>query len=330
MTESFMARRVRQKREQINSKALFCLWLLVFIAKELTIGLASRLLILINGRDILRMLLRSEKPWVNGFMRAKLQDNAKIYAQQRPNLVAPVYDAASHILACHGAHEQYIMDCLPGHLFNKLNTAGIAVDLGSNMGIYTCFLSKHFAKTYAFELDPKTAKILQLNVDLYAANEVEVTAKGVSDKNGTATGYVVINTTGNTSLSARDQLRGNREWKSMANEIVEQEFETCRVDDVIPQSEHGRIAFIKMDVEDYELQALRGMQRIMQESRPVIGFEALESSFAADGGQAVIRHLRELGYSRFYEVSRKRAGLVEHEQLPVKSYDMIIASHHQL
>ena len=329
MANSFLMTRVSKKRKRIKSTPLFCLWLLLFTAKELTIGILSRLMILLNRRDLLRMVLYPGDNSADKLMIEKLQDNARIYMKQQPNLVTPVFDIMSHYIMCQGAFELFVQNCLQT-VFARLDSTKTALDLGAHIGVHTCFFSRHFARTYAFELNPKIAKILQLNVELYAANDVEVIAKGASDKNGATTGYVVTNATGNTSLQADESYRSNAGWQSTAHEIVEQEFEVCRVDDVIPLDQHDKVAFIKIDVEGHEIQALRGMPEIIQKSKPVVGFEVLKNSFDAKGEQAVIQHLRDNGYQHFYEVDQETEHLVKRDEFPARMYHIIIASHHAL
>lgn len=86
------------------------------------------------------------------------------------------------------------------------------------------------------------------------------------------------------------------------------EVQGCAIDDVIRTEHPGSL--VKIDVEDHELQAIRGMARMLNKDAPCVVFEQHAGDFRG-GTSAVIEALRGLGYLSFFSVERapsSRAG----------------------
>ena len=58
------------------------------------------------------------------------------------------------------------------------------IDLGANIGYYTCILAKLVGKdgkVFAFEPDPRNLKLLEKNIKVNEYNNVVIVDKAVSD-----------------------------------------------------------------------------------------------------------------------------------------------------
>lgn len=116
------------------------------------------------------------------------------------------------------------------------------------------------ARHYAFEPLPHLAEHLRRKFP-----RVRVYEAAVSDHAGTARFLYVENAPAYSGLKERIYDRFDPVLKPITVDVV-------RLDEVIPSEEH--IAFIKLDIEGGEFQALRGAAGMIGRCRPVIVFEA--------------------------------------------------------
>ena len=129
---------------------------------------------------------------------------------------------------------------------------GVVIDVGANIGYYTLYLSKlvgRGGKVYAFEPEPKNYRLLQKNLQLNDANNVVLSKKAVAEKSGKARLYL-HDTAGGHSIA--------REFDSYI------EIETVNLDDYLLDK---RVSLVKMDVEGAEPLVIKGMLRLLNESK---------------------------------------------------------------
>lgn len=118
----------------------------------------------------------------------------------------------------------------------------LAFDVGANIGVRTAILLSLGARVVAFEPQPKCAR----EIAARATSRLTVIQKAVASTETTATLYV-------KSLAVTASL--SPEWYGPNQETLE--IETTTLDRAIGQ--FGVPAFCKIDVEGFELEALRGL-----------------------------------------------------------------------
>ncbi len=84
--------------------------------------------------------------------------------------------------------------------------------------------------------------------------------------------------------------------------VTVEEVPAVRVDEAVPVEKAGRVSFIKIDVEGYEIAALEGARAVIEAHRPAIMFEVAHSALARLGQTPgdVYEYLAGYGYE-FYE-----------------------------
>ena len=134
---------------------------------------------------------------------------------------------------------------VPGH------TA--AIDGGAHVGAYTRAMAQHFQAIYAFEPAPETFGALKRNLEDWGlADRVHIYEAAISDRH---------------EKVSVDLPRGRR---SLSRQISGPgDIPTMRIDDL----ELAELDFIKLDVEGYEYQALRGAEETLKRCRPRVMFE---------------------------------------------------------
>jgi len=133
----------------------------------------------------------------------------------------------------------------------------VVVDIGANIGYYSLIFAKlvgNNGKVYAFEPEPNNFELLKKNVMINDYTNVELICKGVSNENGNVNFYLDNKNKGGHSL-----IDTIKEKESIKIDLI-------RLDDYIQDQ---RIAFIKIDIEGYEFEAIKGMSRILQKTNNV-------------------------------------------------------------
>ena len=140
-----------------------------------------------------------------------------------------------------------------------------AVDVGAHVGNHTLYFSKILGlKTIAFEPNAATFKLLAANV---RENGVELQCRLRHAAVGAAAGRVhtIASTEANSGMSRVE---------------IDEDGDTplLNLDDELKND--GPIDVIKIDVEGWELDVLRGAARVIQQHRPLLYVEASDATFA--------------------------------------------------
>lgn len=154
-------------------------------------------------------------------------------------------------------------------------------DVGAHMGFDTL----HFARlvgpgghVHAFEPDPANGRKLRRNCELNSLRQVTLHPHAVSDRCGTAR-FLAHGTTTSRVATATDQTTV--------------EVQTVTLDEALgPTDSVSPIDLIKVDVEGFEFEVLRGSTRILRDIRPVWLIEIHSAIALAD----CVRLLAAAGY----------------------------------
>lgn len=143
----------------------------------------------------------------------------------------------------------------------------VVVDVGANIGHHTLFASTRAAKVHAFEPYRPVLEKLERKLRLNRIEHVVVHPVGLADLNDSLP-YAPPSTTntGTGTFVGADDAEGRPR------------LELRRADDYFPAAGIDRIDFLKMDVEGFEVSALRGMTATLAERRPVCFLEWTRSA----------------------------------------------------
>lgn len=149
-------------------------------------------------------------------------------------------------------------------LISCFDADAVCLDVGANIGMTTLLMSKLFKEVYSFEPVPSTFSLLKRNVERNRLENVALFNFAL----------------GSEAFSAEIQFwEGNRSG-GFINDVTKASdghvTEKIMVErgDVILQERHLTCSFIKIDVEGYELHALRGLEQSISQSKPVVMLEA--------------------------------------------------------
>lgn len=127
------------------------------------------------------------------------------------------------------------------------------LDIGSHIGYYAVYLSPCVRRVYAFEPDARNLPYLRRNA--LAAGNVEVAEVAVSSRDG----MMYLYGGGSSATSSLENVGGPA---TPIQAVTIDAFADARPD--------FDVGLVKIDVEGHDLEALRGMRRMIVRSQPLI------------------------------------------------------------
>lgn len=180
------------------------------------------------------------------------------------------------------------------------------LDIGANIGLMSVIASGLVGEkgiVYAVEANPHTVPILQKNCELNACRNVEIIPVALSDTAGTAMLF--------------ENWEVNRGGASLISQSAEEkgiEVKMERLDDLFDEKTPVRL--VKIDVEGFEPQVIRGGMNWFRKQQPVFIIEVSEKREKEAGPSPVevMELVRTIGEYRFYKqkgTKERRGKLVE-------------------
>lgn len=146
---------------------------------------------------------------------------------------------------------------------NYLHQSMVYLDCGANIGNHTIFFSlvAKAKKVYAFEGLKDTYEILDKNIRLNNLEQV----KAYNYVLGAHEGYAEVST------YTDDNIGG-----TSFSETSESKIKMIKIDDFDIEE---KVDFIKMDVEGFEANVLRGMEQLLKRDRPILMIEIFDENY---------------------------------------------------
>lgn len=165
-----------------------------------------------------------------------------------------------------------------------LNRRGSFVDAGAHIGFYSVYMSKIFTEVFSFEPSPFQRGYLQKNKDSNNLANVTIFSNALGENTASASLYVMGRSGGSNTL---------------CKEVAEVGDPMCMIDvEIIPldalRSIVSPVSIIKIDVEGFEIELLKGARETICQDRPLIVCEVWQSEPRLSDFKAF---LIDMGYS---------------------------------
>lgn len=166
-----------------------------------------------------------------------------------------------------------------------LKPTDVALDIGAHIGYFTLLMAQRCKFVYAFEAEPYNYMVLRRNLltnKLY--QKVTVFNAAVTNQKGSIPFFLCYENSGM-----------HRVYPSKWCMEKPMTIESVRLDDFTDT----KFDFIKMDIEGSELGALKGMQNLLTNSKPIMIMEFHPPSIEEYGAspEEEYHFLKTLGYS---------------------------------
>ncbi len=225
----------------------------------------------------------------NYIVRQILYRNAYIFHKQGlPCQIGRINDYVSINIATEGLYEIEELDLVFDFLsqFNHNFSKQDALDIGANIGNHSLYFSKIFKNVHAFEPNPKTFDILDLNTKEY--KNIKRHNFGLSNEQKIAS---ISEYTHNLGRSQVVEKPNN----AKSNDIIFRNIE-LRTLDSLDKNILNNVSLIKIDIEGHELEAIKGAEEFLTAKKPIILFEQLHEEFDEENTTTTIEYLRRIGY----------------------------------
>jgi FkbM family methyltransferase len=178
-----------------------------------------------------------------------------------------------------------------------LPTNGTVVDSGANIGQMLIYLSQYVSKgkVLAFEPGKEAADWLEECLAVHPELPVELLRLGLGEMDA--------------SLFLRKV--GSKKLHGAQNQVCErggEEVKVSRLEDVLALRGIDAVDLWKLDVEGYEISALRGAERLLSEQR----IKALYVELGFGNGERIVDYLAHFGYRCYLFDSRGRLYVPQH------------------
>ena len=228
-----------------------------------------------------------------------VKENHNELINKYPNIAIFAFDRIGADISILGIYEKEVLEGLKDFIFNKIDTQkSVCLDVGANIGNHTLYFAQFFNQVYSIEPHPEIFELLKFNVRKY--NNVKVFQFGLSNKND----EMIIATDQVTSYGS-SSLR-NKVHSKFEKGADDFNVQVKKFDDFFNQiNEENNISFIKLDVENHELQALQGMKKTLKQNSPIICFEQHANQFDNFGKElssTTINFLKDNEYIFFYDL----------------------------
>lgn len=174
------------------------------------------------------------------------------FAEGNDRLISP------HLIT-HGRHEED----LTNYFINTIKSNDNCLDLGANIGYFTCLMGKLASegKTIALEADPLIFEYTRDNIYInFLEGRTTAICGAIADHNGDLTLHRRVTRSGNTSI-----INTSTEYTSSLGEPASEKFTVqCFTIDSLLEQMGGRIDHIKIDVEGAEPLAFKGIRQTIR------------------------------------------------------------------
>lgn len=156
-----------------------------------------------------------------------------------------------------------------GHVIS-IKPGDIVIDGGGCWGetaIYFADYSAPDGKIYSFEFDPDNLRILNANLELNArlASRIECVQNAISDVSDIELGF-------------QSRGPGTRVQQIDTNTATLESIRSLSIDDFVARRNLDRVNFIKLDIEGWELNGLRGAEKTLKTFKPRLAISAYHRS----------------------------------------------------
>ncbi|MCX7557983.1 FkbM family methyltransferase [Sulfitobacter sp. F26204] len=211
----------------------------------------------------------------------------------RPALAGYAFDHITLKMHIDGRFAYRELAALEQQLFPHLDSNSICLDIGANIGNHAINFADYFQHVHAFEPNRKALDLLEINARLRP--NITVHPVGLSDHCHTLKAVQPEGNLGGTGANAT----GAPQDQSVDLPLVPL--------DGVDLDLGGRdISFVKIDVEGFEAEVIKGAAKTLATHRPVIGMEVDRRSVNG-GSSPALAAAFELGYCHMYAMQRGRS-----------------------
>jgi FkbM family methyltransferase len=203
--------------------------------------------------------------------------------------------------------------------WNDLNLGGMTVyDVGAFQGLLTLFFASRANTVVAFEPNTRNYQRLMENLWVNGIKAVEVRKVGVGSCRETRKMVGDPLMLGGASVEAK---RVEQMLRAGVGTVVE-DISIVTLDEEIPQANLPRPDFIKIDVEGWEIEALRGARHTLELHKPALFLEMHGESIREKKRKVaeIVSFLWEINYRRIRHIETGASITPENSSVAIRGH----------
>lgn len=256
--------------------------------------------------------------WPAVFAGLDFQTQRQLPAGMQMNL--GIVDIIERTLLTTGAWDPIIRQTMTA----CLKPGDVFLDVGANIGYFSLLASRlvgDSGRVFSFEPSARALSKLTAHICLNECSNITVCSQAMGEKPGTER----LNWAPSSNIGGSTIARGASSQGRSETIAVRRLDDVCRELQIAP-------SFIKLDVEGFELFALRGARETLSRHHPVVVCE-LTNRFLKDHGQSgaeMLHFMRELNYHAWLislnEQGTLTAQLLRPEDTPVDQAEVLFST----
>ncbi len=151
-----------------------------------------------------------------------------------------------------------------------IDKESIVLEAGTHIGIHSVIIARLCKMLHGFEPLKQSNLLVRKNLRLNKIKNVVIHDQGLSDEKKTV-GFACLPETNPGGSALAENPSGIPAWYTQRNDEHTTKVELTTIDSL----ELDRLNFIKLDVEGYELKAIKGGIKTIEKNKPVISLECL-------------------------------------------------------
>ena len=200
----------------------------------------------------------------------------------------------------------WLRGCDESRMLRALFAPGdVFVDIGANLGLFSlqaASIGGAHSRVYSFEPQPRAAAALRSSAAANALNTISVVEMVVSASEGAVAFFVPSTGSGVGSLS--------RDHASQVSRAVKVMRQSTSLDAFASSHAFHRLDLLKIDVEGFEADVLKGSADTLRRFLPIVWYEVNPAALRTAGRaqDVCIPLLKSYGYSGFFDVATLWSG----------------------
>jgi FkbM family methyltransferase len=207
-------------------------------------------------------------------------------------VLAPTDEGISRELAAYRIHEP-----LSTMVLRKVLKPGMSViDLGANIGYYTLIAADAVSSTgqvIAIEPVPENLNLLRTNLERNGCTNVQLLGEAMADYQGPGTIHIAAKSNWHSLVPSK-------------HSVDQMEVPVSTIDEVVKRCQLDRVDLIRMDIEGFEVVAVKGMYETLKTYGPRLLIELHPNIVGADAIVQLLRDLQAMDYDLDLVIDRRR------------------------
>jgi FkbM family methyltransferase len=166
--------------------------------------------------------------------------------------------------------------------FIPTSRRGVVLDVGANVGTHSLAFASAFAKVHAFEPNPALWQSFEANMRLNGLEKVRLHKLALADRDGELPFFTAARQNfGLGTLSGIQQYDRPLQPSGTVNVVQASRY--------LEGEGVGRVDAVKIDVQGFEPEVIRGLSVVLERDRPIVWFEVGSGTRAKIGSADVVK-----------------------------------------